>query len=435
MIVDIAVPAQGGLAALSAAGVKTVIRYYARLTHHPNKILTRLEAQAVLAKQMSLAVVHEGQYGATASEFTQTSGFADGTYAREYAARIIGQPADSAIYFAADFDANDALVRSRVLPYFQGVAEAFAADNGLPKYKIGVYGCGTSCKVIKGAGLAAYTWLAQSTDFDGTKAYKASNDWTLLQEMPSTLGPFGVDVDDLNPAAADFGQFSALAGNSPMILPLAAAPAAPFAQRLVAVASSEWDFWGNQTYDVNGHRIKEGHTETEGPAAPGGPSWYVRVGQYFLEGCNVHGVDGRNTGMPWSAAFISWCEQTAGAGSQFLYSDQHSRYIYQGIRDYLSKRLTASYWTQRLEAYQPRPGDLVCWARAGGIDYDHQNNGDYPGHADVVVAVRPNEVDVIGGNVGNSVSKRTLALGAGYLVPYSAPGGDRLIAVMQCRIT
>jgi hypothetical protein len=98
------------------------------------------------------------------------------------------------------------------------------------------------------------------------------------------------------------------------------------------------------------------------------------------------------------------------------------------------KREEAGYWCWRLNELKPSVGDLVCWARQSGIDYDHQNNGDYAGHCDIVVAVAASEVEVIGGNVGDSVTRRPLRLDQnGYLVG-GEHGGETLFGLMQNRI-
>jgi hypothetical protein len=65
----------------------------------------------------------------------------------------------------------------------------------------------------------------------------------------------------------------------------------------------------------------------------------------------------------------------------------------------------------------------VCWSRQPGIDYDHQSGGDYKGHCDIVVEVDANQVYVIGGNVGNSVTRRPLPLDSrGFLLPRTVSG-------------
>jgi hypothetical protein len=83
---------------------------------------------------------------------------------------------------------------------------------------------------------------------------------------------------------------------------------------------------------------------------------------------------------------------------------------------------------------KPAVGDIVCWGRQNGIDYDHQNGGNYAGHSDIVVAVGSDKTWIIGGNVGNSVTRRPLKLDAsGFLVP-TAQHGENLFGVMKCRI-
>ena len=76
----------------------------------------------------------------------------------------------------------------------------------------------------------------------------------------------------------------------------------------------------------------------------------------------------------------------------------------------------------------------MCWSRQSGIDYDHQNGGDYKGHCDIVVDVGNAAVQVVGGNVGDSVTERPLPLTpAGFLAP-TIENGETLFALMQNRI-
>jgi hypothetical protein len=158
------------------------------------------------------------------------------------------------------------------------------------------------------------------------------------------------------------------------------------------------------------------------------------VGRYWLEGTSTQGIDGRNHDWPWSAAFISWVMKEAGAGDRFRYSTQHSVYISQGIRDFLQKRQGAGYWTERLSDAKPVVGDIACWGRQAGVDYDHQMNGNYSGHADLIVEVDSDQVWIIGGNVGDSVTRRPLNLDQdGFLVPVVV-NGENLFGIMKNRI-
>jgi hypothetical protein len=200
-----------------------------------------------------------------------------------------------------------------------------------------------------------------------------------------------------------------------------------FAAQAENVAAGEWNFFGDQTYDIDGHLAQLGHKE-------GDDGWYQRVGTYWLDGTNTRDVDGRNHGMAWSAAFISWVMKTSGAGDRFRYSTLHSVYIYQAIRDRLRSNAAAGFWCWRLNELKPKIGDIVCWSRQVGIDYDNQNGGDYKAHCDIVVEVQSDRVYVIGGNVGNSVTRRPLSLDDFGFLKSVTFDSETLFALMQNRI-
>jgi hypothetical protein len=201
-----------------------------------------------------------------------------------------------------------------------------------------------------------------------------------------------------------------------------------FVAKLLEVAQAEWHFFGEQTYDANGHVLVGGHKEGE-------EGFYQRIGSYWAEGTNTFGIDGSNHDQwPWSAAFISWIMKKAGAGDRFRYSTQHSVYIYQSIRDHQNGRAEAGFGGWRLNERKPAVGDLICWSRQSGIDYDHQANGSYFGHTDLIFAVKDGFVEVIGGNVGDSVTRRPIPLAEqGFLSPIN--NGEQLFALMENRIS
>ena len=203
-------------------------------------------------------------------------------------------------------------------------------------------------------------------------------------------------------------------------------PTPGFAAGIRAITTDQWSFFGNQAYDLSGHAAHVGHKEGE-------DGWYQRIGQYWVEGTDTHGLDGRDHSWPWSAAFISWVMKTGGAGNRFRYSTQHSVYISQAIRDHLQNRPEAGYWGWRLNELKPNIGDLVCWSREPGVDYDHQKSGDYAGHCDIVIEVTSSEVIAIGGNVGDCVTRRPLALSGGFLSP-TIQNGEYVFAIMHNRI-
>jgi len=203
-IIDVSYSSGDQAGYLAGAGVKTIIRYYSRDTSIPSKRLSAQEARSFTAAGLSLAIVHEARYGDQIASFTQPLGLADAAYARNYGAKVINQPEGSAIYFGVDLDATTGQIKNSIIPYFQGVAAAMAASNGLPVYQVGIYGSGASCDAVLSAGLARFAWLAQSTAWQGYKSFLQSNKWSLLQAMPSTVGEVECDPDKAN---GEFGEF------------------------------------------------------------------------------------------------------------------------------------------------------------------------------------------------------------------------------------
>lgn len=127
-----------------------------------------------------------------------------------------------------------------------------------------------------------------------------------------------------------------------------------------------------------------------------------RIGEYwtFLHRPELDGGDN----VPWSAAFISFMVQIAGAGLAFPYSAQYSVYFYRTINDKLIKKAT-SFWGYRPEEVTIQRGDILGMNRSDGavIDYDWaSHNADYSSHSDIVVTVANNELHTIGGNVGRA---------------------------------
>jgi Uncharacterized protein conserved in bacteria (DUF2272) len=251
------------------------------------------------------------------------------------------------------------------------------------------------------------------------------NDPTLNTEIVfRPPNSFVVRTTPAGQPATGVGPVSGATGDGTIVLP--GVGTTGFVARAVQIATQEWDFFGQQTFDLNGHTTHIGHKENE-------DGFSQRIGQYFLEGTNTHGVDGGNQSVPWSAAFISFVMKQAGAGSRFRYSTLHAVYISQAIRDRLSARTEAGFWGVRLTEERPAVGDLVCWSREPGVDYDHQFDGVYKGHCDLIVDKNATTVSVIGGNVGNSVTRRPLPLNdAGFLT--ANEGAEQRFALMKCRI-
>ncbi|WP_187970098.1 DUF2272 domain-containing protein [Aquibium microcysteis] len=260
-------------------------------------------------------------------------------------------------------------------------------------------------------------------------AFEAGGQVTIVPDNTGTFTLVFVPRDAKSGPATSGTSASPSGGSSSSSHPSPTSPSGvtAYISELLRLCDQEWRFFGGQTYDLTGNTTTIGHKEQEDGFAE-------RIGVYWKDGADLSGINGTNTDWPWSAAFISWVSKTAGAGARFRYSSQHSVYISQAIRDRSTKREDAGYWCERLNERKPMVGDIVCWARETGVDYDHQKGGDYKSHCDVVVEVAGDKAWVIGGNIGNSVTRRPLALTAeGFLSP-NQPCGETLFAIMGCRI-
>ncbi|NPU68809.1 DUF1906 domain-containing protein [Bradyrhizobium sp. 83012] len=209
-------------------------RYYTRNRSNP-KILKPDEAQALSAAGIRIWPVYQIRHRLRA-DFSAVKGKSEAEDALDYARHVIGQPAGSAIYFSADFDASDADVNIAIRPHFEAINAAFAAA-GRP-YRIGVYSSGAVCKTLLDAGLVQLTWLSQSSGFRGTAEFKASGRWNILQALPvRRFCNFDDDVDPdrFNVDLPDFGGF--LLGQAAKPQPVADAAAPVIAVAAGAVAA------------------------------------------------------------------------------------------------------------------------------------------------------------------------------------------------------
>jgi hypothetical protein len=134
----------------------------------------------------------------------------------------------------------------------------------------------------------------------------------------------------------------------------------------------------------------------------GDASMYDNIKKYWNEGTNTFWSKQAMINEAWSATFISYLMKKAGAGDNFKYSVSHSVYI----RDAIKNRKADN--KNPFKGFKPNEvkvakGDLVCYARQRGVDYD--STGAYKSHCDLVVDVKGGKATTIGGNVSNSVSK------------------------------
>jgi hypothetical protein len=189
-------------------------------------------------------------------------------------------------------------------------------------------------------------------------------------------------------------------------------PYQPFSREAaIQIAYREWRAFG-QPLVLPHTELPFDNERTEG--------LWQRVGDYWWQGLylgereqgftGMHDQNGRvfaareDENFAWSAAFVDYVMRMAGAGRRFPYSPTHSDYI-NAARQSGGSGLAIS--AQPPESYAPQRGDLICYSRTRRpMRYAELPTGRFPGHCDLVVAARPGLLDVIGGNVDNSVSMK-----------------------------
>lgn len=218
LIIDTPHNAGRRAAALKAAGVETVVRYYnhRNSTVLPEKRLTRAEAEQLAGAGLKIAVTFQQRQNQV-GDFDEDKGLAAGRAAYAYARDTIRQPAGSAIYFSVDFDASTAQL-AKVLAFFTGVRKAFdELGSGDPAYAVGAYGSGRVLAKLRDEGLATFFWLALARGWAEFQSFRDSGDWHLLQTEETRVAGLDVDLNEANPDQAGFGEFALSLGP---VLPL-----------------------------------------------------------------------------------------------------------------------------------------------------------------------------------------------------------------------
>ena len=198
------------LAAIQESGddIRFIGRYYCRKDN--GKLLTKNEAEKIHAAGFKIFSVYQDANSAP-SHFSYSIGTEDAGYAYDRAQKA-GQPYGTTIYFAVDFDPIATQIDDNIIPYFRAIQNKFQSSYN-NYYKIGVYGSGAVCKMIKQEQrIATHSWLAQSTGYTGTAAYNRP-DLCDLKQLPIFPNPTYNESDKrivdivLSGNNPDFGQW------------------------------------------------------------------------------------------------------------------------------------------------------------------------------------------------------------------------------------
>jgi len=188
---------------LADSGIRFAFRYYSQSFW---KRLTVAEARTLTGAGIEIGIVYEDG-PINVNYFTSTRGQADAQRAIGFA-QAMGQPSGTAIYFAVDYDAS-----LSHLPAISSYFTAVRSKLDIAGYQVGIYAGGTVCQTIKdNQGLAAFSWLAESTGWLGSRTYST---WDIKQSVAHSplcglAGPHNgeeADYED-NQAQDNFGGFS-----------------------------------------------------------------------------------------------------------------------------------------------------------------------------------------------------------------------------------
>jgi hypothetical protein len=192
-----------------------------------------------------------------------------------------------------------------------------------------------------------------------------------------------------------------------------------FISQLINVLEEEWNWFGREMADGKDKLVGGKAKEALKPYSD-------RIGDYWLtiptaeyDGLvknyakALGKLDGTVRAVPWSSAFISYCMQKGGAGSQFPYSGGHVKWIIKSIKnrqDGKTKAVLVGYKTDELPL---RVGDLIGAPRETGVTYENAvAKGWFKSHTDVIVEIdlANKRAFAIGGNVGQVVARTALKI-------------------------
>ncbi|MEC1720527.1 DUF1906 domain-containing protein [Schinkia azotoformans] len=160
--------------------------------------LTASEKSIITGGGLFIVSIWEKGSPTSSSYFTAAKGTSDATDAIA-AAKAIGQPLGTPIYFTVDYDASTSDITGPIKNYLQAVKAVFATQNY--PYELGLYGSGAVLSYYQNT--FTYPWLAGSTGWSGSKTYTG---YVLKQYANNTsigsgTGQITIDKDDSNGAA------------------------------------------------------------------------------------------------------------------------------------------------------------------------------------------------------------------------------------------
>lgn len=184
---------------LKSAGVQYVGRYLGSSW----KSTSKKETEVLI--QTGLKMVSIWETNPTSKKyFTKNQGMEDGREASSYA-KLIGQEAGSAIYFAVDFDAQPSDMDA-ILSYFLGVRQGMNQCS----FKVGVYGSYDVLNLLHSHAAADYYWQTAAWSRGKTVDFIDILQYGFNQKMAGIQ----VDYDEFSNIAGSWGNVAPSEGST-----------------------------------------------------------------------------------------------------------------------------------------------------------------------------------------------------------------------------
>lgn len=196
----------GQIANLKAQGLKAAILYISPINMAGDKTAKKPAIDAIRAAGVDVGFVCEGWGGSSNfahHDINAACGTRDGATCGHWLAQI-GAPDGTAVYAAVDNDAAPPQINQLCLPYFKAFRAALDA-----RFRLGVYGCGALIQALDDAKLIDLKWLSNAMGWSGSRLYRDSGKWDILQGLQSRVAGIDIDPDQLNPNKTDFGFWKA----------------------------------------------------------------------------------------------------------------------------------------------------------------------------------------------------------------------------------
>ena len=197
---------------LKTAGYTHVGRYLTGTvgTEHTPKNLTLDEVKNIENAGLSVFPIYQDG-GYELEYFKDPSQGSVDAQAAILAAKRIGIPEGTTIYFAVDFDCYSYQIDTFIIPYFQQLYMVFYGTQNDKNYKIGIYAPRYVCSRICDLGYASSSFVADmSTGFSCNLGYPIPDNWAFDQfyEMTFSSSPsFPLDKDAYSGRDTGFSKF------------------------------------------------------------------------------------------------------------------------------------------------------------------------------------------------------------------------------------